>query len=83
VVCKLHGVQMQRRVSERTGGHYFSHRRGANDLCFGGPKKCSEGLGLTTSQPLIGWSVFQGWWQFRSDASRMREKRYGDTWRKS
>ena len=34
VVCKIHGVQMERRVSKRTGGHYFSHRIGT-ELCFG------------------------------------------------
>ena len=37
VVCKVHGVEMERRVSKRTGGHYHSHKMG-NDLCFGRPK---------------------------------------------
>ena len=37
VSCKIHGVQMERRVSKRTQGHYFSHRIGS-ELCFGRPK---------------------------------------------
>ena len=38
VVCKIHGIEMERRVSKRTGGHYHCHRLG-NDLCFGWEKK--------------------------------------------
>ena len=38
VVCKVHGVPMERRVSKRTGGHYFSHKLADRDLCFGRPK---------------------------------------------
>lgn len=40
IVCKIHGVEMQRRISKRSGGHYFSHALpggGPNNknLCFG------------------------------------------------
>ena len=35
VVCKIHGVEMERRVSKRTQGHYHAHRLGPRDLCFG------------------------------------------------
>jgi hypothetical protein len=38
VVCKIHGVEMERRVSRRTGGHYFSHKLADRELCFGRPK---------------------------------------------
>ena len=38
VVCKIHNVEMERRVSKRSGGHYFSHRLVGNDLCFGKEK---------------------------------------------
>ena len=38
VVCKLHSVQMERRVSKRTGGHYHSHKLAGRDLCFGTAK---------------------------------------------
>ena len=34
--CKIHNMAMERRVSKRTGGIYFSHRMpGTKDLCFG------------------------------------------------
>jgi hypothetical protein len=34
--CRIHGVQMERRTSKRTGGIYFSHRLpGSKELCFG------------------------------------------------
>jgi len=41
VVCKIHGVEMERRVSKKTGGHYHCHRLAGsgNDLCFGREKK--------------------------------------------
>ena len=39
VVCKVHGVAMERRISKRMGGHYHCHRMGVNDLCFGRPRK--------------------------------------------
>ena len=38
VVCKIHGAEMERRVSRRTGGHYFSHKLADRELCFGRPK---------------------------------------------
>jgi len=39
VVCKIHHVEMERRVSKRTGGHYHCHRLAGNELCFGREKK--------------------------------------------
>ena len=38
VACKVHGVEMERRISKRTGGHYFSHKLSDRELCFGRPK---------------------------------------------
>lgn len=43
VVCKIHSVQMERRVSKRTGGHYHCHRMpDGKDLCFGREKRNSD-----------------------------------------
>ena len=39
VMCKIHNVEMQRRVSKRTGGHYHCHRLAGNNLCFGRVQK--------------------------------------------
>jgi len=39
VMCKIHNVEMERRVSRRNGGHYHSHRLPNNELCFGREKK--------------------------------------------
>ena len=36
--CKIHGIPMQRRVSRRTQGIYFSHKLPNGDLCFGREK---------------------------------------------
>ena len=33
-VCKIHNVTMTRRVSKRTGGHYWAHNAG-KEICFG------------------------------------------------
>ena len=38
VMCPIHNLEMERRVSKRTGGHYHSHRLPGNDLCFGRAK---------------------------------------------
>ena len=38
VLCKLHNIEMERRVSKRTGGHYHCHKLAGRDLCFGKPK---------------------------------------------
>jgi hypothetical protein len=38
VTCKIHNTLMERRVSKRTGGHYFSHKLADRELCFGRPK---------------------------------------------
>ena len=35
VTCKIHGVEMERRVSKRTGGHYHAHKLPGQGLCFG------------------------------------------------
>ena len=39
VICKIHNVEMERRVSKHTGGHYHCHRLAGNDLCFGRERK--------------------------------------------
>ena len=34
-VCPIHHTVMERRQSRRTGGHYWAHKTGIKDLCFG------------------------------------------------
>ena len=38
MACPIHDVPMQRRISKRTKGHYFSHALPGNSLCFGRKK---------------------------------------------
>jgi hypothetical protein len=33
--CAIHGVDMPRRWSKRTNGHYFAHRLPNGDFCYG------------------------------------------------
>jgi hypothetical protein len=33
--CAIHGVDMARRWSKRTGGHYFAHKAPTGDFCYG------------------------------------------------
>ena len=35
VMCQIHGVEMERRVTKRTGGHYHAHKLPGQGLCFG------------------------------------------------
>jgi|GEM_PF-3317044 len=37
--CQIHGIDMPRRISRRTGGSYFSHVLSDNSLCYGRPKR--------------------------------------------
>ena len=40
--CHIHGVNMPRRWSKRTNGHYFAHKLATGDFCYGKAKWLSE-----------------------------------------